>query len=536
MKLILPRSEWHTKIYLFGLALLVCCLPLSRYLLSVAQFLLAVNWIAEGGYRAKIRRIKNNPSIILFASIFLLYVIGFLFSENSKMGLAKVNNALPFLMLPIVIGTSEPLTAKNRNRLLLLFSAAIVAASLVCLINYIINGIPENGDFRQISIFIPHLRFALLIDMAIAILLYYSMEYPDPVEYPDSVRSTCQRYSLRAFFLFFALYLTFFLFFLRSATGLAIFAAVIICLALNFVFRIGNKNIRYLISAFVLLSVLALFLAVSLMWQRNFHAKPFHSASLEKLTLNGNAYFNDTASLLLENGHYTELYICETEMKQEWDKVSTIKYMENDKKGQPLSSTLKRYLTSRGLRKDSAGISHLTSADISNIEDGLANYRFTQSPGIWQRLYETLYDIHVYRQSGFANQHSVGQRLVFLGSGISLIRDMFPFGTGTGDVYERMKQKVRLQKLEIDPAWEGKPHNQFVFLLLALGLPGFLWWLISLIYPAAKTGAYKILLFNILICISFLSMLVMDTLESYDSVVFFTFFYCLFSFYNGKNA
>jgi len=52
----ITRTSIHRFIYLFTLSLLVCCLPLSPYILSISQFLLVINWLAEGNWHEKIFR------------------------------------------------------------------------------------------------------------------------------------------------------------------------------------------------------------------------------------------------------------------------------------------------------------------------------------------------------------------------------------------------------------------------------------------------------------------------------------------------
>jgi len=66
--------------------------------------------------------------------------------------------------------------------------------------------------------------------------------------------------------------------------------------------------------------------------------------------------------------------------------------------------------------------------------------------------------------------------------------------------------------------------------LIAFGLIGFVWFIVALLFPAYHTKSHRVLLFNLFMMLVFLSMLVLDTLESYDSIVFFAFFYSLFAF------
>ena len=47
--------------------------------------------------------------------------------------------------------------------------------------------------------------------------------------------------------------------------------------------------------------------------------------------------------------------------------------MEINKKGQPISATIYRYITSKGHRKDKQGVLELTDAEVSEIETGMTS-------------------------------------------------------------------------------------------------------------------------------------------------------------------
>jgi len=519
MRLSITRQELHYTVYLFGLALVACCIPLSRYLLSIAQFLLALNWIIEGRYKEKGLTLIRKPAILLFASVFLVYSAGLIHTENLSMGMMKIKNALPLLLFPLIIGTSRPLPFKTLKWILLLFSVAVIVAAAICLINYLIHGIPAGGDFRSISIFMLHIRFSLMIVMAILILLYFSFFNNVELNRHEKIISFISACLLIAFLIF-----------LRSITGIILFAVLAIVMVGNMGIRNHQKLIRY----GLLLVVIGLFgtgiALVAYTYLQNFHAKPVVLSDLDPFTANGNRYSHDVRTGVLENGNYTDIYVCETEIKEEWNKISHVPYDSFDGKGQLINGTIKRYLASRGLRKDSAGIHRLSAADIQHIEKGLANYKFNVDPGVNQRLYESLWEIHIMINTGYVEQHSFGQRFAFLMAARNVFMNNIWTGTGTGDVYDSMLA-VRANGVPvIDTSWEGKPHNQYVFFILAFGLPGFLWIAWCWLFPVASTKACRFFLFNLFAGIMLISMLTLDTLESYDSMVFFAFFYCLFVF------
>jgi O-antigen ligase len=515
----MSRETLHRNVYLFALAMLVCCLPLSKYVMSISQFLLVINWLSEGRFRQKIVLLRNSPSIPLFASVFLIYALGMIFTLNFTAGLVKIKNVLPLLMLPVVLGTSFPLSGRELKGLLLLFAASVMTAVLVCLVNYMLHPVTNAGDFRSISVFMPHHRFSLLILMAVFILLYL-------VFYP---RYSATRLEKSAYLLL-ALLLIGFLFFLRSFTGIIL----LIMLGAGFILRTAYYGNHSFIrpaagwTVILLLAVPALLTVIPVL--KLFRPVPYDISSLEKTTAGGNFYTHDTEKGILENGNYVDLYVCEPELNKEWELISRIPYDGNDKKGQLVRYTLIRYLASKNLRKDSAGISHLDGHDVTAIENGLANFRFKEKPGVSQRLYEIIWEIHVFDKTGYVRNHSVGQRIIFFKTAVQVVLRNLPRGTGTGDVYDAMLREADDKLLSVSTNWEGQPHNQYLFFLLAFGIPGFLWIMFSWLYPAIVRACYTNLLFNIFAALVLMSMFANDTLESYVGIVFFSFFYSLFCF------
>jgi O-antigen ligase len=507
------RKYLHQFIYLFSLFLLVSCLPLSKYFRSISIILLSLNWIAEGNMKEKLLLLRRNYAIPLFSTLFLIYLAGLINTENMTQGLSRVKNALPLLSLPLVIGSSAPLDKKNVRRLLLMFVLAVSVASLICLFQYLKAGQTDYWDFRSISLFMSHIRFSLLINMAILILLYFSF-------YDDDFRKQ------RIWLLIISLLLFLFLLFLRSMTGIMVF--IITIPAFILVTASGKKNrvVRYGFLSLVLVFFAALLAILVYMHIHFFTPPPYNPDKLDRLTANGNPYSRPTDLSALENGNYVEIYVCEPELISEWNKVSNIPYNGVDHRGQYISNTIKRYLTSKGLRKDSAAVHALSKKDIAAIENGATNVSFTGA-SLAQRLYETLWEIHVWRVSGYVQQHSFTQRIVFLQSAFHIIRHNLFTGVGIGDAYTVMLNTARDYNIGVDYKWEGKPHNQFAFIFVATGIFGFAWFIFALLYPAIKMKLFNNLLFGLFFTLMLISMLTLDTLESYDSIVFFAFFYSL---------
>lgn len=517
MKLNITRRQLHHYAFLFGMAFLVSCLPLSKYLLSVVQFFLIVNWLIEGNFRNKYQNFLQKPALLLFASLFLVYAFSLLYSQNLEAGLVKVKNVLPVLVLALVIGTSEPLSKIHTKWILILFSVAVSVAALICIIRYATGADQYEDNFRRISLFMHHVVFSMMINLAISVFLYFAFYNRYPADRIWRLTYIAAAGGLASFLLF-----------LGSVTGIVTLFIVFLIFVLNITW---SKTGSLVHTAVIILTTIAIIAPIALLfhtYQENFNSEPPDRADLAPVTQGGHPYSHDLSTGIQDNGHFSDLYICEPELQKQWNRISRISYDQLDGRGQAINGTVKRYLTSLGLRKDSVGLSRLTGQDIQNIEKGLANYKFHSKPTIKQRIYETLWEIQVMIKSGYVQHHSFGQRIVFYRTAVSIIRNHILFGVGIGDMQDAMLEEARKNKLYVDPSWEGQPHNQYLSFLLAFGIFGFIWIFYSWIHGALLSGGFRYLLFNFFWLIVLITMLVGDPIHSYFSVMFFAFFGCLF--------
>ncbi|MGQ9621703.1 MAG: O-antigen ligase family protein, partial [Bacteroidales bacterium] len=255
------------------------------------------------------------------------------------------------------------------------------------------------------------------------------------------------------------------------------------------------------------------------------YARPF-----ENYTFSGNPYFHDTVRKDIENGNRVWVYVCEDELRKEWNRVSAISYDSLDMKGQYLKYTLIRYLTSAGLRKDSAGLSYLTPADIGNVERGITNKMFSFW-GPWKsKLYEIIWQIDYYKNGGNPSGHSITQRIEFVKTGWHIFLRYPVFGTGTGDLRKEYLMQYEIDNSPLNPAYRLLSHNQFITFLASFGITGIIIICFSILFPCIAQGALKRYLPVLFILIIIISMLWEDTLESHTGVSFFAYFYSLFVF------
>ncbi|MCX7986897.1 MAG: O-antigen ligase family protein [Bacteroidales bacterium] len=516
MQLLKKYSTYSNQIYFWLLTLLIVSLPFSPFMVSLSQILLLLNWILEGNFHQKWFRLKHRRSIWIFVSFYLIHLIWLIGTEDWNEAAETLRIKLPLLILPIIIGTSEDLSPKKVMIILRWFIIGLIAATFVSLGTYWGWWGKPIHDIRQITPFISHIRFSLLMVVAIFTLMHW-------IKTSENVLKRMQLLHIVAIVWF-----VLFLFFMKALTGVVILAITLFLLLLFFVNRIENQLLKiFFIAVMYAVPFFSVITIVKVYYQYH-RENTIALDSLPRYTANGNEYIHNLSHWEVENGHKVWLFVCETELRKEWNKRSKIPYDSLDRKGQPIKSTLIRYMTSLGLPKDSAGVVRLKGKDIVNIENGLTNVIFANKYSIVPRIYEVIWEIDHYKHTGAVDNHSVIQRLVFYQIALYLIKNHFFFGVGTGDLPKEYRQYYETHPTGISPERWWETHNQYLRVFATFGIIGFIIFLAAFILPPffeRKWQSYYFLMVFIVIMLSFINE---DTLDTQAGVTFTAFFYSLF--------
>ncbi len=508
----------HSYVFLAGLVLLAVGINLSPFLTSVAQFVLAGNWIFEFNFKQKIATLKTRFALQALLSIFFLHIIWLCSTTNFDYALHDIKIKLLLLAFPLILGTSRALTKNEFKSIFIFFVIGCIISSIIGLAKYIGFWGHEITDVRQISVFISHIRFSILLNIAIFGLFYFL----------NSKTSELTKLE-RIFFRATLVWLILFMFVLQALTGIIILLVVSYILLLHYIFRLENKKYKLINSVALLLIPLFFITFVGFQTYKFYNPEnnDFNEQKIE--TISGNKYTHYEENKMRENGYFVWRNVCYTELEREWAKRSQIKIAEKDKQGNKIYYTLVRYLSSRGLTKDSVGISKLSVLDVENIENGLSNYRFINK-NLATRVYRIIWQIDVYRIGENPSGHSITQRLEFWKIGLAIIKENFWQGTGTGDLNDAYAEMYVKQNSLLKEAWRFRSHNQFISIFAAFGFFGFAWFifaLISPIYYEKKSNDFFIFIF---IISAILSMINEDTLETQAGATYFAFFYSFFLF------
>lgn len=473
---------------------------------SIPQIILCSNWLFEGNFKEKFNHLKSNKIFWVLSSVFLMHVLGLLNTSNMEAGLNDLRIKSPLVLLPLVFFSTKPLNKKELNVLLGLFTTGIVLSSFWCIYYYYSHVLI---DLRKVSRFMSHIRFGLFINMGICTLVYFIME--------------SKKAKARIISSLTIIYLIWFMLKFGLVTGIALFGLVSFAFI---IYLIIKQNIKLKLAGFAVLVIgacIGLWFLNS-EWKANSFIDSSANNTAKEKSLSGRPYYKINDSTQTENGFYVSYNIQYDELYKGWPKVSGGKVLGSDKKGNQIVWTLIRYMSSKGLTKDSVGLQQLSKTDIENIEKGISNYKYANASPLRIRVKEFLWEYQDYKNNANPSGNTMLMRFEFWKAAIYIIQRNVWVGVGTGDAQAAFNKAYYRTETKLSGDWRLRSHNQFLAITVCFGVFGLALFVFSLFYPAIAlrkklSGLYFIFLF-----ISIVSFLTEDTLESQAGVTFYAYF------------
>ena len=510
----MSEQHWTQRVHVGALALCAVFLPWSTAYLSLAQMLLVVNWIAAGVLlgtaRERWRAAFTRPPVLVFMGFLGLHVLGLLWTDDLKWGGDLVRILLPVLSLGAVLGGSERLSRPAFRTILLLGAWSVVA----CALFGALFSQARADDYRGLSLFISHIRLVLMLCLAIVVFVWRGSQGP----WWDRLT--------RALAIVWCLY---FINRLGSVQGFVIVGL----LGLMLLWRALGPAPYWL--RWSVRTVLVVVPVISASWV--FHEvrsrttpPPQDMGFMPRYTVNGEPYIHDVRKVQQQNGHHLWTYLAWGELRRNWPKRSDRSLDAPDDRGHVLWATVVRYMSGKGLAKDSVGVWALTDDDIRRIEQGVPDHLEGQRSMLHERFDEVLFEWQHFLDEGATNGHSMTMRLEYWRTGWAIARLNWPLGVGTGDTQAAFDEAYARMGSNLSPEWRHRAHNEYLTLWISFGVFGlafalFTWW-----WPAYVLGAWHNTLFVAWAVIFGISCLTDDTLETQAGATFFALYYALFVF------
>lgn len=491
--------------YICLYVVLVVFIPLNKVGLSISTLLLGLLTLFFTSLSRLKETLQTHKSSLLVLVLLCWNLLSLSWTKDLTSGFKYMNLILPFYIVFFVLDLRPIRAEKERFYVLNAFILATFVTALTNWIVYCRQTDYYHYNMREMSLFVSHIRFALMIVIAFVLSVYYFFK---------------TKQNWKWLYLPISLFLLYYTYRSEVISG---YISVVVALVGTLIYAlfhfIQNKKIAGLFTA---IFVLGLAFAGGIIATKLFSRPNFKVLTHTK---KGNIYWSDTTNTKFENGYPINVNIQVDELNEAWQKRSAVALHDLAKNGMTHQSNLIRYMTSKGLNKDAEGISKLTEKDIKNIENGFISI-YQEDNSMRARL-QNIADELAYRGND-PNGLTFLQRLEYWKAGLAIVNEHRLVGVGAGsskayflDYYEQTNSKLATEN-------RRESHQQFLSIAVNFGLVGLGIFVLLLIFIFLETP--KKVHHYLILAILLVSFLNEDTLETQTGATLVAFF---FSFLSG---
>ena len=445
--------------------------------------------------------VLRNPIYLSLLVVWALIALGLFRGGENSLVLKEIKTLLPLILAPLFLQNLSPLSKKDESVIWRVFFASVGLSALVCVVYAVVKyPLPEP---RSASLFISHIRFSLMAVLALI------SAWRIPGILPSYLKLTLTAV-VCAFF-----------FFVGTLTGWGFLVLLIILL-----FASKSKRNKFIVvgSVLALASVLLFFLS------RNIDTSNFQPEQIQ--SARGEKYIHQSSNFQTENGNPIFVNIAPLELDSAWVARTNRPLLQKDARGQLVQTTLIRYLASKGLTKDAAGIQQLSDADISNILAGNTNCNETQWNALEKRWHQIVFEYQTFQSGENSSGHSIFQRLEYYKGAKFIIERNFLLGVGQGNVKSAYSEAYKQTSPNLDEKVQHAVHNQFLSYWITAGIATILCFLLYFYFMWKQAKKHEVTL--VFVILALLSCFTEDTLTTQPGVAFFAFFSTFFFFLPRK--
>jgi hypothetical protein len=483
-------QQIHQSIQFIALITLGVGLPFSKIPLTLATILLVVNVILLWDWKLVFTKWFTNKVLVIFLVLVFFELISLVWSDNLNYGLDDLRKKLPLYSIPLCV-LIVPISKNQWKWISYGFLISLcITASLNCAFYFQWIGYKKSLNFRELSMFVSHIRYALLVVLGIFLSSYLMISRQLALIIGIPLIS----------------FLLVYTFLSQVLAGYLAFSAVLLFLAFYYINGINNVVKRRFSYALLFFGLNLILIGVYYLLQPIAHKETFKA--VQEKTKMGNEY-NFMDPPYWENGYPVLSYMCEKELEPSWNKRSTIKYFEKDNTGEQVRFTLWRFLTSKGLRKDAESLAKLTQKEVEAIENGVSSCELMKG-GLQARLYQLKNDYDPYNPNG----KSGAERMIHAKIAWKIITRFPFFGIGAGDIEDEFKHQFSQNDYQLRPEFQHRTHNQFLTFWITSGIVTLASFLVVLFLGFYLSLKFKIAFLGCFTMIILTSCLSEDTLET----------------------
>ncbi|MDR2962878.1 MAG: O-antigen ligase family protein [Bacteroidales bacterium] len=504
-------KQHQNTVYCAVLIVICAICTWGNSLITISLVVFGVFWLAQIPSRQNFKLLTERRTPLIVIACCALFILRNVWQLPDSDTGVEMSRWVVVALFTLFAASLPSLSRKQFFIVLILLTLSVSFNSVFNFVWFILTK-PTTSSVRGAFMFMSYNHFVLYCLMAISVCIYYVL-FQSHTHVPRYLKLT---------FIACALWLVFYLIFLKSITG---YVGLLIISIFAIIERIRQyKRYDFLIIFLALFSVIG----VKIGYEANFFLNPdrIDREHLDTHTAQGNPYAPFVQKGIIENGHWNKLYISHKELHENWHVYSDIPLDSINTKGFTIYANLIRYMTSKNLRKDAQGLAQLTPQDIRNIEQGFSNYRFTSPLDFGSRIYETLGELYITQQNYNPSGKSLVQRSVYWQVGFAIFLEHPFFGSGTKRYEE--EYRLRYAALNIPKQYWLRTHNQYLRIATVYGGVGFVCFIGMLILIPIYSRKKTTLLFGVNYSVFLISMISEDVLSEINGIMFFSLLCVLF--------
>lgn len=169
----IKTSKLREAFFSMSLLLLILSLPFGSIKVTTWSIvLLSIAWLVQPLLITRILSLKKNPFFYLFSGLYILFLLGMLYTEDLNKGTYYLEKTSSLIVFPLIFSSSGKHIKKNINPLLFSFSFANIIVGTICLVTNIFKLIESNRPLQNLFHYDIYLSFTETIGIH---SVYFSM-------------------------------------------------------------------------------------------------------------------------------------------------------------------------------------------------------------------------------------------------------------------------------------------------------------------------------------------------------------------------
>lgn len=171
----------HTRLFYYITLLFVFFIPVHDRLALTFAAIMLINWILTGNYLSRFKRMfrdRKQLSILLFTSLFLIYIAGLLWTSNAHYGKIDLELKIPLVLFPFIFASSSNLVFRGKRvvNIFLTYMAGCFFSTMIFIFNAFNNFLQSNSFdefyYTRLAIYQHTTYMSMFLSLALAMALF----------------------------------------------------------------------------------------------------------------------------------------------------------------------------------------------------------------------------------------------------------------------------------------------------------------------------------------------------------------------------